>query len=109
MLSLFFKDLFIFILAMLGLHCCARAFSSCSEWGLLSSCEASQRGSWALRHVGFSSCGTQASLLLCGRRRSCIWDLPGAGTEPMSSALAGRFSTTGPPEKPSYLLYTQYQ
>ena len=22
-------------LAMLGLHCCARAFSSCSEWGLL--------------------------------------------------------------------------
>ena len=22
-------------LAALGLHCCARAFSSCSEWGLL--------------------------------------------------------------------------
>ena len=26
--------LFIF-LAALGLHCCARVFSSCSEWGLL--------------------------------------------------------------------------
>ena len=22
-------------MAALGLHCCARAFSSCSEWGLL--------------------------------------------------------------------------
>ena len=22
-------------MAVLGLHCCARAFSSCSEWGLL--------------------------------------------------------------------------
>ena len=25
-------------MAALGLHCCARAFSSCGEWGLLSSC-----------------------------------------------------------------------
>ena len=24
-----------FFLAALGPHCCARAFSSCSEWGLL--------------------------------------------------------------------------
>ena len=34
----FFKNVFIFIylsLAALGLHCCARAFSSCSELGLL--------------------------------------------------------------------------
>ena len=28
--------LFIYLfLAVLGLHCCARAFSSCREWGLL--------------------------------------------------------------------------
>ena len=27
--------LFIYLLAVLGLHCCVRAFSSCSEWGLL--------------------------------------------------------------------------
>ena len=28
-----------------------------------------------------------------------MWDLPGPGIEPMSSELAGRFSTTGPPGK----------
>ena len=31
---LFFSFLYLF-LAALGLHCCARAFSSCGEWGLL--------------------------------------------------------------------------
>ena len=31
-LYLFLKNLF---LAVLGLRCCARAFSSCGEWGLL--------------------------------------------------------------------------
>ena len=37
-LFFFLIDLFIFIyffLAVLGLHCCAWAFSSCGEWGLL--------------------------------------------------------------------------
>ena len=56
-LSHFFKkiNLFnLFILAVLGLHCCAQAFSSCSEWGLLFVVE---HGLW---HVNFSSCGTQA-------------------------------------------------
>ena len=29
---------------------------------------------------------------------SCgMWDLPGPGIKPVSPALAGRFSTTGPP------------
>ena len=28
-----------------------------------------------------------------------MWDLPGAGLEPMSPALAGRFLTTAPPGK----------
>ena len=35
---LFFQFIYLFIylfLAALGLCCCARAFSSCSEWGLL--------------------------------------------------------------------------
>ena len=34
----FFNKLILFIylfLAVLGLHCCAQAFSSCSEWELL--------------------------------------------------------------------------
>ena len=34
----FFKFLYIYFLAALALHCCAQAFSSCSERGLLSSC-----------------------------------------------------------------------
>ena len=29
-----------------------------------------------------------------------MWDLPGSGTEPVSPALAGGFSTTAPPGKP---------
>ena len=36
--AFFFFDKFIFIylfLAVLGLRCCAQAFSSCGEWGLL--------------------------------------------------------------------------
>ena len=37
--TLFLKNKFIYFtylfLAVLGLHCCARDFSSCSEWGLL--------------------------------------------------------------------------
>ena len=38
-------------------------------------------------------CGSQA-LLPCS-----VWNLPRPGIEPMSSALAGRFLTTGPPGK----------
>ena len=85
-------------LAVLGLHCCMLAFSSCGEWGLLSSCcvQASHYG-------GFSCCEAQAlrlqqfgaqDLLSCS-----MWDLPGPGTEPMSPALAGGFLTTRPPGK----------
>ena len=41
-------------------------------------------------NTGFCSRGTQA-LRLCG-----MWDLPGLGIEPVSSASAGRFLTPGP-------------
>ena len=41
-----------------------------------------------------SSCGSRAQLL------RGMWDLPRPGLEPVSSALAGRFSTTAPPGKP---------
>ena len=41
-----------------------------------------------------SDCGSRAQLL-CG-----MWDLPRPGLEPVSPALAGRFSTTAPPGKP---------
>ena len=32
---LIFYFIYLFILAVLGLRCCAQAFSSCGEWGLL--------------------------------------------------------------------------
>ena len=34
--------------AMLGLHCCAWAFSSCGKWGLLSTCIAQALGTQTL-------------------------------------------------------------
>ena len=48
------------------------------------------------RHVGFSSCGSRASLL-CS-----MWDLPKPGTEPVSPALQGIFLTTGSLGKSSW-------
>ena len=45
---------FYLFLAALGLHCCAWAFSSCSKWGLLSSCsaQASHCGSFSCQEHG---------------------------------------------------------
>ena len=42
---------------------------------------------------GLSSYGAMVYLL------HCMWDLPGPVIEPMFTALAGEFSTTGPPGK----------
>ena len=41
-----------------------------------------------------SNCGSRAQLL------RGMWDLPRPGLEPVSPALAGRFSTIAPPGKP---------
>ena len=86
---------------MLGLHCCAQAPSSCGEWGLLSS-----YGAWASRCSGFSCCiaqalGTWASVVMSRG----MWNLPGPGIKSMPPALAGRFFTTEPPGKPSYVFF----
>ena len=94
--------LFLF-LAVLGLRFCARAFSSCGEWGPLfiavrgpvtiaASLVAEQR----LQTLRLSSCGSWAQLL------RGMQDLPRPGLEPVSPALAGRFSTTAPPGKPLF-------
>ena len=118
---LFYKHSFIFIflfisfhkfvgflfLAVLGLRCCARAFSSCSEWGLLfvavlgllmvaASVVAEHglqaRGLQSLWHVG-------AVMWLPGSRAQAqqmyhtglvaprgMWHLPGTGIKPVSPA-----------------------
>ena len=46
-----------------------------------------------------SSCGSRAQLL------HGMWDPPRPGLEPVSPALAGRFSTTAPPGKPYMYSY----
>ena len=109
----FFKKFIYLFFAALALRCCAWAFSSCRERGLLfvvvhglliavaslvSEHRLQARGlsscvSWALECRRLSSCGSRAQLL-CG-----MWDLSGPGLEPMSPALAGGFLTTAPPGK----------
>ena len=108
-------------LAVLGLRRCTRALSSRSEWGHSSlQCAGlpSRRPplprSTGSRHVGFSSCGSQAPerrLSSRGARAQLLrdmWDPPGPGPKPVSPALAGRFSTTAPPGKPLKHLYVRF-
>ena len=75
-------------------------FSSCSKWGLPSSCDAqashccgfSCREVWAqlLRHMGLLPRG--------------MWNPSGPRIEPISPALAGGFLTAGPPGKPWHVI-----
>ena len=88
-------------MAVLGLHFCVRAFSSCGKRGPLFiavrgplTIAASLVAEHRLQMRRLSNCGSWAQLL-CG-----IWDLPRPGLELVSPALAGRFSTTAPPGKP---------
>ena len=86
---------------MLGLRFCARAFSSCGKRGPLFivvrgplTFTAPPVAGHRLQTRRLSSCGSRAQLL------RGMWDLPRPGLEPVSPALAGRFSTTAPPGKP---------
>ena len=93
-------------MAVLGLRFCARAFSSCGKWGPLFiavrvpvTVAASLVAEHRLQTRRLSSCGSRAQLL------RDTWNLPGPGLEPVSPALAGRFSTTAPPGKPLYVVF----
>ena len=95
LLQFFILHLF---LAALGLRCCVRASSSCSERELLFVVVRGlliEVASLVAEHrlTGFSSCGLQAQLL-CS-----MWELPGPGSKPESPALAGGFLTTVPQGK----------
>ena len=92
-------------MAVLGLCFCARAFSSCGERRplfiavrgpliVVASLVVEHR--LQTRRLSSCSCGSRAQLL------RGMWDLPRPGLEPMSPALAGRFSTTAPPGKPHH-------
>ena len=88
-------------MAVLGLRFCAWASSSRSERGplFIAVCgpltvTASLVAEHRLQTRRLSSCGSRAQSL------RGMWDLPRPGLEPMSPAVAGRFSTTAPPGKP---------
>ena len=97
--------LFIYLfMTVLSLRFCARAFSSCGKWGPLFiavhgplTIAASLVAEHRLQTRRLSNCGSRAQSL-CG-----MWDSPRPGLEPVSPALAGRFSTTAPPGKPCLL------
>ena len=107
----FLKFLFIYLfLTLLGLCFCARAFSSCGKRGPLFiavrgplTIAASLVAEHRLQTRRLSSCGSWAQLLLG------MWDLPRPGLEPVSPALAGRFSTTAPPGKPCPFILTRVE
>ena len=93
-------------MTVLSLRFCARAFSSCGERGPLFiavhgplTVAASLAAEHRLQTRRLSNCGSRAQLL-----RS-MWDPPRPGHEPVSPALAGRFSTTAPPGKPTPGIY----
>ena len=82
-------------MAVLGLRFCARAFSSCGKRGPLFitmrgplTIAASLVAEHRLQMRRLSNCGSWAQLL------HGMWDRPRPGLEPVSPALAGRFSTT---------------
>ena len=92
-------------MAALGLRFCARAFSSCGKWGPLFIAvrgpliiAASLVVEHRLQTRRLSNCGSRAQLL------RGMWYPPRPGLEPVSPALAGRFSTTAPPGKPSHVV-----
>ena len=87
-------------MAVLGLHFCVRAFSSCGKRGPLFfavrgplTIAASLVAEHRLQTCRLSNCGSWAQVL-CG-----MWGLPRPGLEPASPALAGRLLTTAPPGK----------
>ena len=102
----FYNFYFYLFMAVLGLRFCARAFSSCGKRGplFIAVCgpltiAASLVAEHRLQTRRLSNCGSRAQSL------RGTWDPPRPGHEPASTALAGRFSTTAPPGKPSHSLF----
>ena len=96
-------------MAVLGRRLCARAFSSCGKRGPLFiavrgplTVAASLVAEHRLQMCRLSSCGSRAQLL------RGMWDLPRPGLEPVSPALAGRFSTSAPPGKPITIVLVSF-
>ena len=107
----FFKKIFylLFIFCRVGSSFLCEGFlSSCGKWGPLFiavrgplTIAASLVAEHRLQMRRLSRCGSRAQLL------RGMWDLPRPGLEPVSPALAGRFSTTAPPGKPQNIVFLQ--
>ena len=105
-------------MTVLGLHCCVGAFSSCSEQrllfavvhGLLTTV-VSLAAECGLQARGLGSCGSQAKStgsIVVVHGPSCfrsMWGLSRSGVKLVYLALAGRFFTPEPPEKPSLVYF----
>ena len=94
-------------MAVLGLRFCARALSSCGKRGPLFiavrrplTTAASLVAEHRLQTRRLSNRGPRAQPL------RGMWDPPRPGLEPVSPALAGRFSTTAPPGKPNSMVFS---
>jgi len=86
-------------MAALGLCCCTQGFASCGQWGRLF---AAENGALQLGLQQFVACGLNSCSVVVVHRLEfphSMWDTPRPGIKPMSFALAGRFLTTGSPEK----------
>ena len=85
---------FLFFILIFWLCWVSVAQSSCHEQGLFFS---------AVLRLLVAAASLVAELRLsCGARVWLLrgmWSLPGSGIQPVSSALAGRFLSTGPPGK----------
>ena len=84
-----------------GLCCCTWAFSSCSKWGLVSSCSV-----WASSCSGFSCYRAWALecsgsvIVIQGLTCPVACEIFQTRVQTMYSALLGGFLTSGPPGKP---------
>ena len=91
-----------FISAMLGLHWCSRAFSSCGSQGCYS-LWCTGFSLWWLRLLRCPGSRAQAQCLWhTGFVGPSMWDPLGSEIEP-TSALAGKFFTPEPPRTPFVL------
>ena len=108
-LSCFFLIFIYLFMAVLGLRFCARAFSSCGKRGHSSSRCTGLSLSWPL--LLWSTGCRRAGSVIVARAQPLrgMWDLPRPGLEPVSPALAGRFSTTAPPGKPCSVILMLFQ
>ena len=102
----FLKELFAYLLAVLGLRCCLWAFSSFASWSgsnFLSSHRGGfSCGAWALGCTGFRGCSAWAQQLWCsGPSRSSACGLfPDRGSNPCSLHWQADSSPPVPPGKP---------